>query len=174
MSSGTLYALPVECVPRLMFVNRTLIDREGIALPTDDWTWDDFLAICQKITRDTDGDGRLDQFGVYGYTWQDAVVTSGAKLFRDDGRASCFADSRIEGAIRFTIALHQTQNGQVVTERDFDLGHVAFRPFNFAVYRTYQPTHGASRSPWIWNGLHPAARGPHGEIFPLCRRCSWA
>ncbi|MDD6382914.1 MAG: extracellular solute-binding protein [Selenomonadaceae bacterium] len=169
MSSGTLYALPVECVPRLMFVNRTLIDREGIALPTDDWTWDDFLAICQKITRDTDGDGRLDQFGVYGYTWQDAVVTSGAKLFRDDGRASCFADSRIEGAIRFTIALHQTQNGQVVTERDFDLGHVAFRPFNFAVYHTYQPY------PWRikksmdleWDCIR-LPRGPHGEnISPV-------
>lgn len=60
----------------------------GHPVPQDDWTWDDFLAICRKVTRDTDGDGRLDQFGVYGYTWQDAVITSGASLFRPDGRAS--------------------------------------------------------------------------------------
>ncbi len=162
--SSVLYALPVECVPRLMFVNRTLLEREGIPLPQDDWTWDDFLAICQKVTRDVDGDGRLDQFGVYGYTWQDAAVTSGQRLFRADGRASNFADPRIEDAIRFTIALQQTQQGQAVHERDFDLGHVAFRPFSFAAYRTYQPY------PWRikkatnfeWSCIR-LPRGPQGE-----------
>lgn len=163
-SSGTLYALPVDCVPRLMFVNRTLLEREGIPMPGEDWTWSDFLSICQKVSRDTDGDGRLDQFGVYGYTWQDAVVTSGARLFRDDGKASYFADARIEDAIRFTIALHQTQQGQSVQERDFDLGRVAFRPFSFAAYRTYQPY------PWRikkstdfeWECIR-LPRGPQGE-----------
>ncbi|MFV0636362.1 ABC transporter substrate-binding protein [Mitsuokella sp. WILCCON 0060] len=162
--AGPLYALPVECVPRLMFVNRTLLSREGIPLPDDDWTWDDFLSICQKVTRDTDGDGRLDQFGVYGYTWQDAVITSGQKLFRADGKASYFANPRIEDAIRFTIALHQTQQGQTVQERDFDLGHVAFRPFSFAAYRTYQPY------PWRikkatnfeWDCIR-LPRGPEGK-----------
>ena len=101
--TGALYALPVECVPRLMFVNRTLLAREGIPLPPDDWTWDDFLAICREVTRDTDGDGRLDQFGAYGYTWQDAVVTSGQRLFRADGKASYFAtrSSRAPSASRW-------------------------------------------------------------------------
>ena len=162
--AGVLYALPVECVPRLMFVNRTLLEREGIPMPADDWTWDDFFAICQKVTRDSDGDGRLDQFGVYGYTWQDAAVTSGQKLFRDDGKASYFAHPRIESAIRFTIALHQLQQGQTVQERDFDLGRVAFRPFSFAAYRTYQPY------PWrikkatdfTWDCIR-LPRGPEGD-----------
>lgn len=167
--SETLYALPVECVPRLMFVNRTLLEREGIPMPDDDWTWDDFLAICQKVTRDTDGDGRLDQFGVYGYTWQDAVVTSGKRLFRTDGKASYFADPRIEKAIHFTISLHQIQQGQNVQERDFDLGRVAFRPFSFAAYRTYQPY------PWRikkatnfeWDCIR-LPRGPEGDnISPI-------
>lgn len=162
--TGALYALPVECVPRLMFVNRTLLAREGIPLPPDDWTWDDFLAICREVTRDTDGDGRLDQFGAYGYTWQDAVVTSGQRLFRADGKASYFADPLIESAIRFTLALQQTLQGQTVQERDFDLGRVAFRPFNFAAYRTYQPY------PWRikkvtnfeWDCIR-LPRGPEGK-----------
>ena len=88
-------------------------------MPQDDWTWDDFIAICQKVTRDTDGDGRLDQFGAYGYNWQDAAVTSGAELFREDGKASYFTDERIESAVRFANALHQLQRNQVVQERDF-------------------------------------------------------
>ena len=41
--------------------------------------------------------------------------------------------------MRFANALHQLQRNQVVQERDFDIGHVAFRPFNFAAYRTYKP-----------------------------------
>ena len=162
--NAALYALPAECVPRLMFVNRTLLDREGIPMPQDDWTWDDFLAICREVTRDTDGDGRLDQFGAYGYTWQDAVVTSGQRLFRADGKASYFADPLIESAIRFTLALQQTLQGQTVQERDFDLGRVAFRPFNFAAYRTYQPY------PWRikkvtnfeWDCIR-LPRGPEGK-----------
>lgn len=161
---AALYALPAECVPRLMFVNRTLLDREGIPMPQDGWTWDDFLAICQKVTRDTDGDGRLDQFGAYGYNWQDAAVTSGAELFREDGKASYFTDERIESVVRFANALHQLQRNQVVQERDFDIGHVAFRPFNFAAYRTYKPY------PWRikkatdfeWDCIH-LPRGPEGR-----------
>ena len=53
------YALPYECAPKLMFVNRTILDREGIALPEEDWTWDDFYDICDKVTKDTDGNGML-------------------------------------------------------------------------------------------------------------------
>ncbi len=81
-----------------MFVNRTLLEHEDIPLPDDDWTWDDFLAICQRVTRDRDG--RPDQFGFYGYTWQDAAVTSGQTLFRADGKASHFADRKIQALLQ--------------------------------------------------------------------------
>ncbi|MBQ3972105.1 MAG: extracellular solute-binding protein [Selenomonadaceae bacterium] len=59
------YALPCAGVPTLMFVNKSLLAREGIPMPGDDWTWKDFLGICRRVTRDTDGDGVLDQFGCY-------------------------------------------------------------------------------------------------------------
>ena len=32
------YALPYECVPTLMFVNKTLLEAEGIPVPENDWT----------------------------------------------------------------------------------------------------------------------------------------
>ena len=56
-----------------MCVNKTLLESEGIAVPSGDWTWENFYNICAKVTRDTDGDGETDQFGCYGYTWQDAL-----------------------------------------------------------------------------------------------------
>lgn len=136
---GRVYGLPVTSVPTLMFVNKTLLAREGIAIPGNDWTWQDFLEICRRVTKDTDGDGVLDQFGFYDYDWKLAVVTNGVELFREDGRASYFASSRMEEAMQFLLQLHNAQRGREVTAKDFDMGRVAFRPFTFAEYRTYKP-----------------------------------
>jgi len=136
---GRAYGLPVTSVPTLMFVNKTLLAREGIAIPGNDWTWQDFLEICRRVTKDTDGDGVLDQFGFYDYDWKLAVVTNGVELFREDGRASYFASSRMEEAVQFLLQLHNAQRGREVTAKDFDMGRVAFRPFTFAEYRTYKP-----------------------------------
>ncbi len=43
MKDNKLYALPYESVPTLMFVNKTLLDKEGISMPDSDWTWMIFI-----------------------------------------------------------------------------------------------------------------------------------
>ena len=55
-------------------MNKTLLAKEIIALPENNWTWKDFLEICRKVTRDTNGDGILDQFGCYDYSWQQIAI----------------------------------------------------------------------------------------------------
>lgn len=133
------YALPCESNLTFMFVNKTLLAKENIALPKNNWTWKDFLEICRKVTRDTDGDGIVDQFGCYDYSWQQAAISNGVKFFRDDGKTSYFADSRMEEAIKFLMELRGLNKGFEVSPKDFDVGRVAFRPFTFAHYRTYKP-----------------------------------
>jgi multiple sugar transport system substrate-binding protein len=44
--------------------NRDLFDRAGVPRPTEDWTWDDFLHAASALTRDTQGTGRIDQYGL--------------------------------------------------------------------------------------------------------------
>ena len=51
----------------MMFVNKTLLTQEGIEVPEEDWTWNDLYRICQKVTKDSNGDGIIDQFGIYNY-----------------------------------------------------------------------------------------------------------
>ena len=133
------YALPCESNLTFMFVNKTLLAKENISVPKNNWTWKDFLEICNKVTKDTDGDGVLNQFGCYDYSWQDAAVSNGVILFREDGRASYFADSRMEETVKFMKDLHNIYKGYEVTAKDFDMGRVAFRPFTFSEYRTYKP-----------------------------------
>lgn len=133
------YALPYESVPTLMFVNKTLLEREGIPMPEDNWTWEDFLLLCRRVTKDTDGDGVIDQFGCFDYGWREAVCANGVQLFAKDGASSCFSDARVEAAVKFVRELHRVNEGFTVTSREFDAGKVAFRPFAFSEYRTYKP-----------------------------------
>lgn len=160
---GRSYALPMENMITLMFVNKTLLAREGIAMPQLAWTWADFLALTQRLTRDTDGDGVPDQFGSYDYTWQQAATANGVRLFRADGKASYFADPRMEETVRFMKELKAAHAGHKVTARDFDMGRVAFRPFTFAEYRTYKPYPWRVKkySSFEWDCI-PLPAGPSG------------
>lgn len=81
---GHQCALPYETVPVLLFVNKSLLAKEQIEVPGEDWTWDDMYEICRRITKDVNGDGLLDQFGTYNYSWRNAVYTSGGRFYDGD------------------------------------------------------------------------------------------
>ncbi len=133
------YALPYESVPTLMFVNKSLLQKEGVSMPDNQWTWDDFYNICKKVTKDTNGDGRLDQFGVYDYDWDDAVYSNGGGLFHPSGTACNLSSEHIENSILFVKKVRQLSDFQNMTADDFDTGKIAFRPMTFSEFRTYKP-----------------------------------
>jgi multiple sugar transport system substrate-binding protein len=68
-----------------LYYNRDLFDAAGVAYPTDDWTWDDFLAAAQQLTI-KEGD-RTTQWGAeLGYLigwdggWQALAEANGADI----------------------------------------------------------------------------------------------
>lgn len=132
------YALPYETVPTLMFVNKTLLTQEGIEMPEEDWTWDDLYEICEKVTRDTDGDGILDQFGTYNYDWMDALCSNGGGVFNKKGTEATLTDSKVAEAIKYVRSINDLYNGEKLSQEDFNGGRVAFMPLTFAEYRTYK------------------------------------
>lgn len=158
------YALPFECNPTLMFVNKTLLKQEGIEMPDDDWTWDDFYEICRRTVKDTDGDGQIDQFGYYGYTWEHAVYSNGIAPFNADGTDSSLDDGRFAEAMRFVRRLNDTCQNFQVSANDFDLGRVVFRPLTFSDYRTYMPYPWRIKkySDFEWTCI-PMPAGPSGD-----------
>lgn len=132
------YALPYETVPTLMFVNKTLLEKEGIPVPDADWSWDDLYRICKKVTKDLDGDGRLDQFGTYNYGWLEALYSNDGKIFDPQGKKCYLTSERIEESVRFIQRINELYQGEKVTRETFDAGNVAFMPLSFAEYRTYK------------------------------------
>jgi len=85
-----VYALPRGYTPLVIVYNRDLLDRSGIAYPGDDWTWDDFLRIARRLTRDTDGDARIDVWGAAfdrrPAFWLPWIWSGGGDVLCSDGR----------------------------------------------------------------------------------------
>lgn len=137
--SGSQYGIPFESVPSMMFVNKTLLKNEGVNEIPEDWTWEDFYEICDRVTKDIDGNGIEDQFGVCDYTWQHAFVTNGVEAFDANGtRCNLIGENAVE-AVDFIKKINGLTKGNIVTADDFDKGNVAFMPALLSDYRTYKP-----------------------------------
>lgn len=160
---GLQYALPYEIVPTLMFVNKTLLQNEHIPTPSANWTWDDLMNICRKVTRDTNGDHVIDQFGTYNYNWEHAMYSNDGQLFDRKGQHATVSNSNVTDAVRFARRLLELNQGQKVTQDDFDIGKVAFMPMRFSDYRTYKmyPYKTIKYSDFQWDCITLPA-GPDG------------
>lgn len=61
---GTTICLPQNLSSLVVYYNKALFDAAGIAYPSDDWTWADFVKTAKALTKDTNGDGTVEQFGI--------------------------------------------------------------------------------------------------------------
>ncbi|MBB6670524.1 ABC transporter substrate-binding protein [Cohnella nanjingensis] len=83
VGQGDIYGLPKDLGPFAMGYNKTMFEKAGIPLPDKDkpYTWDEFIQVSQQLTKDTNGDGKLDQWGTgLNVTWnlQSLVWSNGA------------------------------------------------------------------------------------------------
>lgn len=139
MYNGNLYGIPYMSNPQFMFVNLSLLEKEGITPPENGWSLHDLYSICEKVSKDLDGDGRIDQFGIYRYTWQNAMQAADESVFNDNGSDARFTEPAVQEAISFAFRLQDLNEGAFVSQSDFDQGRVAFAPMSYAEYKTYKP-----------------------------------
>jgi len=91
---GQLYGLPKDASAEIVFYNKQMFREQGIAFPTPDWTWHDFLDAARVLTRDTDGDGRTDVYGATQPPWSTLVLQNGGRVISDDG-TRCLLDQPV-------------------------------------------------------------------------------
>jgi multiple sugar transport system substrate-binding protein len=61
---GQLTCLPQNASNLVLYYNKALFDAAGVPVPQAGWSWADMVAKAKKLTKDTDGDGKPDQFGL--------------------------------------------------------------------------------------------------------------
>jgi multiple sugar transport system substrate-binding protein len=110
-----VYALPRGYTPLVVAYNKDLFDRAGIPYPTDAWTWGDFLRTAKRLTRDTRGDGTIDQWGVAfdrrPLLWIPWIWAGGGDVLCSDGRraSGCLDGQATVEALRWYTAWVTTQ-----------------------------------------------------------------
>ncbi len=111
---GGIYGLAIEAAnPAVLYYNKDILAELGEEAPK---TWEDFRRIAKKATKDTDGDGKIDQWGFsqgwganffgdlnwnwYGFLWQ-----SGGELYNEDLKTVRFNDEAGLEAAQFLYDL---------------------------------------------------------------------
>jgi multiple sugar transport system substrate-binding protein len=61
---GEQMCLPQNVSSLVVYYNADLFEAADVALPRDGWTWDDMVSAAEQLTRDDDGDGAIDVYGL--------------------------------------------------------------------------------------------------------------
>lgn len=87
---GQQWLLPKDFSPLAVYYNKKVFDEYGVAYPEPGWTWDDMLETAKALTKDTDGDGKTDVWGIQltanwttGFEYW--VAAAGGSLISEDG-----------------------------------------------------------------------------------------
>lgn len=61
---GKLYAVPRDVSNLVVYYNKDLFKKYGVPIPNKYWSFDDFLNLAQRLTKDTNNDGKVDIWGI--------------------------------------------------------------------------------------------------------------
>ncbi len=86
---GKNYALPYDASTMLIFYNKKHFDEAGVPHPTGEWTWDEFLAANQKLTKPGQWGFQLPNWDWNIDAW---LSTNGARFISED-TTKCLLDT---------------------------------------------------------------------------------
>jgi multiple sugar transport system substrate-binding protein len=127
IGTGSLYAFPKDLSCFAFAYNQDLFDEAGLEYPDPEnpYTYDEFVEVCKALTKDTDGDGEVDQWGVanadqFGMT--PFLYSNGVKFLNDDmTKVNVANNPQLTEALTFYTDL--TKNGLTPSvEQDTALG----------------------------------------------------
>jgi len=92
---GKIWALPLEANPYALYCNLPMFRAAGLPLPK---TWEDTLAAARALTKDFDGDGKIDQYGYTQCTYQFPLElwSYGLNIVTEDGQVDLDAPKAAE------------------------------------------------------------------------------
>jgi multiple sugar transport system substrate-binding protein len=110
IKEGAVYGIPVTGTAEVLIYNKDLFDKAGLKYPDQAWTWNDMLEAARKLTLDTNGDGRIDQYGVSiipGWWAADIawIWANGGQVFSSDLSKCIVNNARAREAIQFMVDL---------------------------------------------------------------------
>ncbi|MBI5573168.1 MAG: ABC transporter substrate-binding protein [Elusimicrobia bacterium] len=107
-SQKHIFGIPDQTTGVALFYNREMFRRAGIKNPPENW--DQFVVIAKKLTVDTNGDGKIDQFGFAmdnSLWWSFPFYnTFGVKFLSDDGKNCLLNSDEAKKCLQFQVDLY--------------------------------------------------------------------
>jgi multiple sugar transport system substrate-binding protein len=107
VGTGDLYALPKDIGPTVVYYNKELFDAANVPYPSAEtpMTWEELVAVGKKLTKDTNGDGKPDQYGIGPIWWEGFVWANGGKILSDDRTEFVMNSKEAAEAMQFAADL---------------------------------------------------------------------
>ena len=91
--------------PAMFFYNKAMFDDAGVGHPSFEWTWDDMREAAKSLTKDTNGDGLADQWGLAFETWfvvwLHLIWSNGGDLFNAEQTKCALTDAKAVEALQY-------------------------------------------------------------------------
>lgn len=171
--NDNLYLMPAAWNNMMIYYNTKVFEEAGIERPSDDWTWDEFLALAQQLTK---GEGAEQTYG-YGIPYFNFGIhpwflSNGGSLMSEDLTQSNLDDPKVAEAAQFLhdlVHVHKVAPDPFSTDpnavyQQFSTGKIAmtggghwpmqfFQSNNFTDYDVL---------PWPQNGAKATVFGADG------------
>jgi multiple sugar transport system substrate-binding protein len=101
------FGLPRDFQTIVVFYNKDMFDKAGVAYPLSNWTYDDLRATAKALTADTNGDGTIDQFGYVIDPWDfepgmsEIIWANGGDLINADHTKTLIGEPNARTAFQF-------------------------------------------------------------------------
>lgn len=159
---GKFYGLPDRAGAMVLFYNKDLFDKAGVAYPSKDWTQKDLLEAAQKLTV-KEGDKTV-QWGYYPGTWwpqwMQLVYQNGGSLF-DENNKPTFDTPEVRDALQFLNDMSFKYGTSPTPVEIADMGNIGADPL-FAQGKIAMETTG------FWNiGSLSKVEGINWDIAPV-------
>lgn len=109
MYGGKIYGLPRDMSNVILYYNKDMFDKAGVAYPNNNWTWNDLTAAAKKLTKDTNNDGKTDQWGFavnnIVWVWAGFVWGNGGDILSKDRKKALLQDPNTIEALNYYFGL---------------------------------------------------------------------
>jgi multiple sugar transport system substrate-binding protein len=104
---GGQFGLPRDLNTVVLYYNKTMFDAAGLPYPDESWDWAKLVEVGKKLTKDANGDGTPDQWGLYTETtdmenfYLSAIWQAGGDVLAPDGKSTVLGTDQAAAGVQF-------------------------------------------------------------------------
>jgi ABC-type glycerol-3-phosphate transport system substrate-binding protein len=153
-SQGSLRALPYDFGPQLIYYNKTLFQKYNVPIPSNNWTYADFLQDAQKLTHGNDYGFLATSYPDY---WLPFAVSNGASYLSSSGQVDLTNPALVDAFQNYAKLTYQYHVSPAISVQQASSTEFMWQAGNIAMYVD---------GPWDLINNKQTAKFPFG-IVPL-------